>query len=129
MADVPGEGVAGLPDAELLARRRAAITAGAVPVTWRETGEIMAAARARGPAGPPAEASAGGGERLLITPESAAADVPGGQLPAGRIRALTLRQPWALAVAETKQASPIPRSALRGAAATAPERPSAPTAD
>ena len=64
-------------------RRRSAIAAGAVPVTWRETGQIMAAARARGPAGPPAEASASEREHPLITPESAAAGVPGGQLPAG----------------------------------------------
>jgi hypothetical protein len=60
----------------------------------------MAAARAHGPAGPPAEASAVDGERPLITPESAATGVPAGVLPAARIRALTLRQPWALAVAE-----------------------------
>ena len=35
-----------------------------------------------------------------MTAESPAADVTAAQLPAGRIRVLTLRQPWATAVAE-----------------------------
>jgi hypothetical protein len=43
---------------------------------------------------------AGDAGRLLITAESPAAAAPGALLPAGRIRAVTLRQPWATAVAE-----------------------------
>ena len=52
------------------------------------------------PVSPPAEACAGDRSRPLITPESPAAGVTRTQLPGGRIRALTLRQPWAAAVAE-----------------------------
>lgn len=81
-------------------RRQAAIAVGAVPVTWPETGRMMAEARDRGPGNPPAEASASGPGGPLITAESPAAGVSCAQLPAGRIRALTLRQPWATAVAE-----------------------------
>jgi len=68
------------------ARRQAAIAAGAVPVTWREMGRMMADAHDRGPGIPP-----------VIPAESPAPGVPCAQLPAGRIRALTLRQPWATA--------------------------------
>ncbi len=77
-------------------RRQAAIAAGAVPVTWAELGRMMAEARDRGPGNPPAGAAA----RPLITAESPVAGVSCAHLPAGRIRALTLRQPWATAVAE-----------------------------
>jgi hypothetical protein len=70
-------------------RRQAAVAAGAVPVTWREMGRMMAAARDRGPGSPP-----------VIPAESPAPGVPCEQLPAGRIRVLTLRQPWATAIAE-----------------------------
>lgn len=79
-------------------RRRAAIAAGAVPITWKETGRIMAEARDRGPGNPPAAADVG---QTVIPPESPSrTGVSCAQLPAERIRALTLRQPWALAVAE-----------------------------
>jgi hypothetical protein len=81
-------------------RRQAAIAAGAVPVTWRETGRMMAEARDRGPGNPPAEACACDAARPVITAESPSVGVSCAQLPAGRIRALTLRQPWATAVAE-----------------------------
>jgi hypothetical protein len=77
-------------------RRQAAIAAGAVPVTWAELGRMMAEARDRGPGNPPAGAAA----RPLITAESPVAGVSCAHLPAGRILALTLRQPWATAVAE-----------------------------
>lgn len=40
-------------------RRENAIAAGAVPVTWRETGRMMAEARGRGPGNPPAGTAAG----------------------------------------------------------------------
>jgi hypothetical protein len=65
-----------------------------IPATvGRVADRIMAEARDRGPAS----------RQPLITPESPAAASCGQlqlQLPAGRIRALTLRQPWAAAVAE-----------------------------
>ncbi|HET9080180.1 MAG TPA: DUF4031 domain-containing protein [Trebonia sp.] len=71
-------------------RRQAAIAAGAVPVTWQETGRMMAEARDRGPGNPPAEASAGDAAHPVITAESPAVGVAGLRLPAGRIRALQL---------------------------------------
>lgn len=82
------------------ARRQAAIAAGAVPVTWKELGRMMAAARDRGPGNPPAEASPARTAAPLITAESAAVGMSGLRLPAGRILSITLRQPWATAVAE-----------------------------
>jgi hypothetical protein len=48
-----------------------------------------------GPGNPPAEASAADVGGLLITAESPSAGVSCAQLHPERIRALTLRQPWA----------------------------------
>jgi hypothetical protein len=75
-------------------RRQAAIAVGAVPVTWRQMGRMMAEARDRGPGNPPP------GAAPAIPAESPPVGVSCAQLPAGRILALTLRQPWATAIAD-----------------------------
>lgn len=65
--------------------RRQAIAAGTVPVSWRDTGRLMSAARARGRGNPPPD-----GESARWSPPPLAAS--------GAVLALTLRQPWAWAI-------------------------------
>jgi hypothetical protein len=67
-------------------KRRLAIAAGAVPVSCRDMGKLMSAARKRGLGNPPPASEA---DRWRP---------PALEAPAAVIQALTLRQPWAWAV-------------------------------